>query len=96
MPFGLCGAPSSFQRLMDTIMRGLPFVTTCMDDVLIHSSNEEIHRSHLDEVLQQLQEAGLTLCGSKCQAVAVWALIIWGGAPPPPPPQCPHALVGEV
>ena len=66
MPYELGGAPSSFQRLMDTIMRGLPFVTTYMDDVLVHSSNEEIHRSHL-EVLQRLQEAGLTLQGSKCQ-----------------------------
>ena len=44
-------------------MRGLPFVTTYMDDVLIHSSNEEIHRSHLEEVFQQLQEAGLTVRG---------------------------------
>ena len=67
MPFGLCGAPSSFQRLMDTILRGLPFVTTYMDDVLIHSSSEEIHSSHLEQVLHRLQKAELTLRGNKCQ-----------------------------
>ena len=55
MPFGLCGAPSTFQRLMNTVMRGLPFVTTYIDDVLIHSPNEEAHKQHL------------TLRGSKCQ-----------------------------
>jgi transposase InsO family protein len=52
---------------MDTIMRGLPFVTTYMDDVLIHSSSEEIHSSHLEQVLHRLQKAGLTLRGNKCQ-----------------------------
>ena len=26
MPFGLSGAPGSFQRLMDSILHGLPFV----------------------------------------------------------------------
>ncbi|KAL5477285.1 hypothetical protein EMCRGX_G024058 [Ephydatia muelleri] len=29
--------------------------------------NEKIHRSHLEEVFQRLQKAGLTLRGSKCQ-----------------------------
>ena len=67
MPFGLCGAPSTFQRLMDVVMRGLPFVTTYIDDVLIHSANEELHKSHLEQTFQRLREAGLTLRGSKCQ-----------------------------
>ena len=58
MPFGLCGAPSTFQRLMDLVMRGLPFVTTYLDDVLIHSANKELHKSHLQQTFQCLREAG--------------------------------------
>ena len=67
MPFGLSGAPSSFQRLMNIIMRGLPFVSTYIDDVLIHSESEELHKVHLREALKRLRQAGLTLRGVKCQ-----------------------------
>ena len=67
MPFGLTGAPSSFQRLMDSVFQGLPFVTTYIDDVLIHSSSEKQHKEHLESVFQRLTNAGLTLRGTKCQ-----------------------------
>ena len=50
MPFGLTGAPSSFQRLMDEVMRGLPFVSTYIDDVLIYSPDHATHRMHLQQV----------------------------------------------
>ena len=66
MPFGLAGAPSSFQRLMNQIFRGLPFVTTYIDDVLVHSADGEEHVDHLKQVFQRLREAGLTLRGWKC------------------------------
>ena len=66
MPFGLTGAPGSFQRLMDKVMRGLPFVATYIDDVLVHSKNMEDHKSHLQQVFHRLGEAGLTLRGRKC------------------------------
>ena len=66
MPFGLTGAPGSFQRLMDKVMRGLPFVTTYIDDVLVHSKNMKDHKSHLQQVFHRLSEAGLTLRGRKC------------------------------
>ena len=66
MPFGLTGAPSSFQRLMDTVLRGLPFVTIYLDDILVHSPDEEIHRSHLRQVFDRLRAAGLVLRGKKC------------------------------
>ena len=66
MPFGLTGAPSSFQRLMDKVLRGLPFVIHYIDDILVHSANEEEHKQHLRIVLERLQKAGLTLRGKKC------------------------------
>ena len=67
MPFGLTGAPGSFQRLMNKIFRGLPFVTTYIDDVLIHSINRVMHKTHLEQVFQRIKEAGLTLKGCKCR-----------------------------
>ena len=70
MPFGLTRAASSFQWLMDKIMWGLPFVMTYLDDVLIHSENEEQHRIYLQEIFKCLSEAGLTLRG-----YASWMLI---------------------
>ena len=56
MPFGLARAPSSFQRLMDKVCWGLPFVAVYLDDVLIHSATAKEHEEHLRLVFQkQLQ-----------------------------------------
>ena len=41
MPFGLTGVPGTFQRLMDKVLRGLPFVTIYIDDILVHSATEQ-------------------------------------------------------
>ena len=46
--------------------RNLPFVTTYIDDILVHSANEEQHKYHLQQVFQKLEESGLTLRGKKC------------------------------
>lgn len=74
MPFGLTGAPGSFQRLMDKIMRDLSFVTTYIDDVLVHS---ERHKVHLQQVFQCLSDAGLTLRGWEMQFGHVTSNISW-------------------
>ena len=66
MPFGLSGAPGSFQRLMDTLFRDFSFVTTYLDDVLVHSRTAAEHKEHLRTVFSKLESAGLTLNGSKC------------------------------
>ena len=43
MPFGLRNAGSTFQRLMDRVLVGLPFIFVYLDDVLIASPD---HASH--------------------------------------------------
>ena len=47
MPFGLKNAAQTFQRLMDRIFKGLPFVFIYLDDVLIAGRNRKLHISGL-------------------------------------------------
>ena len=53
MPFGLCNAPATFQRIMNTILRdGLDrFVLVFLDDILIFSRTKEEHEKHIRAVL---------------------------------------------
>jgi len=66
MPFGLTGTLSSFQQLMNQLLRDLPFVTVYIDDILVHSANQRQHAQHLHQVFAHLSEANLTLRGSNC------------------------------
>ena len=80
MPMGLCGAPCTFQYLVDSTFRKpvvLPngavvafekFIATYLDDVCIFSlSSEEEHLMHLRAVLQRLREHTLYVKPSKCE-----------------------------
>ena len=68
MPFGLCNAPATFQRLMETVLAGLPR-TSCMvyiDDILVVGETFEDHLFNLRKVFDCLREAGLRLKPTKC------------------------------
>ena len=69
MPFGLCSAPSTFQRCMELVFRGLQWKTLLiyLDDLIIVCKSMEENLTHLDEVLLRLEQAGLKLKPSKCQ-----------------------------
>ena len=65
MPFGLCNAPSTFQRLMQVVLAGLEW-DCCIDDILVASRSFEEHLSHLQLVFEWLSKAGLRLKPKKC------------------------------
>jgi hypothetical protein len=71
LPFGVSSAPAIFQRIMDTILSGIPFVVSRMDDILISGENDEDHVRNLDEVLKRLAAAGLRLNRAKCVFMAL-------------------------
>lgn len=68
MPFGLCNAPASFQRLMEVVLGDLAFdaLLIYMDDVLVFSSDFDSHCEKLDVVFTRLKEHGLKLKPGKC------------------------------
>ena len=66
LPFGLKNTPAEFQRVMDRVLAGLPFVKCYIDDILVFSENVKEHQKHLTMVLNHLMEHGLKLHPSKC------------------------------
>ena len=68
MPFGLQGAPATFQRMMDQLLTGAyKFAAAYLDDLVIYSSTWSDHLQHICLILKKLQEAGLTVKLRKCQ-----------------------------
>ena len=68
MPFGLCNAPATFQRLMDMVLAGVQW-SSCLvyiDDVIIIGKTFIEHLRNLREVFNRLKEAGLKLKPVKC------------------------------
>ncbi|EZG42621.1 putative gag-pol polyprotein [Gregarina niphandrodes] len=68
MPFGLCNAPATYQRMMQNILKELLW-RTCfvyLDDILVFGRTWEEHQNNLREVLRRLRENGLLLKAPKC------------------------------
>lgn len=63
MPFGLKNAPSTFQRVMDNVLKDLQnkICLVYMDDIIIFSTSLQEHINNLKLVLEKLQNAGLRI-----------------------------------
>ena len=66
MPFGLKGAAQTFQRLMDSVLRDMPFLFVYLDDILVASASAEEHMTHLRQLFERLNEYGLIINPAKC------------------------------
>ncbi|CAM4688681.1 unnamed protein product [Lepidochelys olivacea] len=67
LPFGLHGAPATFQRLTDNLLHPHgKYVAAYLDDVIMHSPDWETHLEKVEAVLDTLRKAGLTVNPSKC------------------------------
>jgi Reverse transcriptase (RNA-dependent DNA polymerase) len=66
MPFGLCNACMTSQRMMDELFFDMPCVFVYLDDLLVASRSAAEHHLHLLQVLQQLQSNGLVINKDKC------------------------------
>ena len=59
LPFEISCVPGIFQKVMDSLLKGIPGVVVYLDDILVTGPSEEEHLSSLKQVLSRLQEAGL-------------------------------------
>lgn len=67
MPFGLRNAAQTFQRFMHhTVLTGLDFLFSYVDDVIIASDDVTQHKQHLEEVFKRFDEHGITINLAKC------------------------------
>src|SRR5437867_9987142 len=68
MPFGLCNAPATFQRLMDVVTIGLNYeiCLVYLDVIILFSRTIEEHLLRLKLLLNRLRGANLKLKPSKC------------------------------
>ena len=67
MPYGLCNAPATFQRLMQNCLGelNLTYALVYLDNVIVYSNTEEDHLRRLQAVFEHFHENGLKLKPSK-------------------------------
>ncbi|KMQ86252.1 reverse ribonuclease integrase, partial [Lasius niger] len=69
MPYGLTGAPATFQRLLDKLIgpEMEPFAFAYLDDIIIATPTFEEHIVWLKKVLAKISSADLTINPEKCE-----------------------------
>ena len=69
MPFGLCNAPATFERLMELVLSGLHWQICLiyLDDIIIFGKKFSEMIKNMDFVLERFAKAGLKLKPQKCQ-----------------------------
>jgi hypothetical protein len=68
MPFGLCNAPATFQRIIEKALCGLQWniVVLYLDDIIVFGKTFQEHLENLNQVCDRLDSANLKLKPAKC------------------------------
>ncbi|GFR10275.1 putative gag-pol protein [Trichonephila clavata] len=56
-----------WMRFIHEVLKGLDYCFIYLDDILIASTDANSHKKHAREVLQRLDDYGLTINASKCK-----------------------------
>jgi transposase InsO family protein len=69
MPFGLKGAPGTFQRLMNKVLIGINGIKAFvyLDDIIIYAKDLNDHSQKITEIFQRLRQYNLKLQPLKCE-----------------------------
>ena len=67
LPFGLTGAPATFQRCMNFILMDTTHAMVYIDDIIVFSETFEEHLEDLREVLDRLLQANMKIKPTKCE-----------------------------
>ena len=65
MPFGICNAPATFERLMDRVLQGLRCLVY-LDDIISFGSTFSDTLDNLTLIFERLRSYGLQLKSTKC------------------------------
>ncbi|KRZ65448.1 Retrovirus-related Pol polyprotein from transposon 17.6 [Trichinella papuae] len=68
IPFELCNAPATFQRLMESVLSGLlcKVYLVYLDDIIILENSEEEHLKNLKKLQKRLRGTGFKIKFSEC------------------------------
>ncbi len=66
MPFRLKNVAQTFQRLIDSVLQGLPYVYAYLDDIIIASQTPEQHFAHMRTVFECLRQSNLVINPRRC------------------------------
>jgi hypothetical protein len=72
LPFGLCGGPMMYARLVNLVLNGIPYDVALpyLDNTVIHTATLPDNYRAMDKVLGAMSKAGLKLQPTKCQIFA--------------------------
>ena len=78
MPFGLCNAPTTFQRCMMSMFFDLveEAMEILMDDFSVYGSSFENCLENLETILQRCQDKNLALYWEKCHFIVIEGIVL--------------------